>query len=277
MNTKWNAKIRDGVRMGKRDKFDELDKRLRAEYDRKIQEIEDDLSDDGSFDSDRINSEMLYQRIQERIREREEEKEKIQREKKKRWYRVERVAVVSVVTVVGIFLASMTSEANRTYLGDRIRYLMGDEVVVRVRGDEEQKNTENEEKEKVAYREIEEQIGIPVPVFRYKPSAEDTFEYEILHEDAIVMIKYQYNDIFLTLWMINKNRAETIEVAAHGKKISEVDVMEGVLTIPIQEIKDTIDFESTYAAQWEYKEGYYQLSGKVEEKEFIEIVKNICY
>ncbi len=263
--------------MGKRDKFDELDKRLRAEYDRKIQEIEDDLSDDGSFDSDRINSEMLYQRIQERIREREEEKEKIQREKKKRWYRVERVAVVSVVTVVGIFLASMTSEANRTYLGDRIRYLMGDEVVVRVRGDEEQKNTENEEKEKVAYREIEEQIGIPVPVFRYKPSAEDTFEYEILHEDAIVMIKYQYNDIFLTLWMINKNRAETIEVAAHGKKISEVDVMEGVLTIPIQEIKDTIDFESTYAAQWEYKEGYYQLSGKVEEKEFIEIVKNICY
>lgn len=277
MNTKWNAKIRDGVRMGKRDKFDELDKRLRAEYDRKIQEIEDDLSDDGSFDSDRINSEMLYQRIQEKIREREEEKEKIQREKKKRWYRVERVAVVSVVTVVGIFLASMTSEANRTYLGDRIRYLMGDEVVVRVRGDEEQKNTENEEKEKVAYREIEEQIGIPVPVFRYKPSAEDTFEYEILHEDAIVMIKYQYNDIFLTLWMINKNRAETIEVAAHGKKISEVDVMEGVLTIPIQEIKDTIDFESTYAAQWEYKEGYYQLSGKVEEKEFIEIVKNICY
>lgn len=72
--------------MGKRDKFDELDKRLRAEYDRKIQEIEDDLSDDGSFDSDRINSEMLYQRIQERIREREEEKEKIQREKKKRWW-----------------------------------------------------------------------------------------------------------------------------------------------------------------------------------------------
>ncbi len=263
--------------MGKRDKFDELDKRLRAEYDRKIQEIEDDLSDDGSFDSDRINSEMLYQRIQERIREREEEKEKIQREKKKRWYRVERVAVVSVVTVVGIFLASMTSEANRTYLGDRIRYLMGDEVVVRVRSDEEQKNMESEEKERAAYREIEEQIGISIPIFKYGAGAENSFEYEILHENAIAMIKYQYDDLVLFLWMVNKNRAETSGVVLHGKKIKEVDVMEGLLTIPIQEIKDTTDLKPTYAAQWEYQNGYYQLIGKIEEKEFIEIVKNICY
>lgn len=263
--------------MGKRDKFDELDKRLRAEYDRKIQEIEDDLSDDGSFDSDRINSEMLYQRIQERIREREEEKEKIQREKKKRWYRVERVAVVSVVTVVGIFLASMTSEANRTYLGDRIRYLMGDEVVVRVRSDEEQKNEESEEKEQVAYRKIEEEIGIPVPIFVYGSNAEDSFEYEIMHESSIVMIEYQHGDILLTLWMVNKNRAESSEVILHGKKIKEVDVMQGFLTIPIQKIKDTTDTKPTYVAQWEYEDGYYQLSGKVVEKEFLEIVKSIWY
>lgn len=277
MNTKWNAKIRDGVRMGKRDKFDELDKRLRAEYDRKIQEIEDDLSDDGSFDSDRINSEMLYQRIQERIREREEEKEKIQREKKKRWYRVERVAVVSVVTVVGIFLASMTSEANRTYLGDRIRYLMGDEVVVRVRGDDAQENVENEEKERAAYQEIEEEIGIPVPILKYRPNTENIFEYKIIHENSMGMIEYQYDDIFLNLWMANHNRAETSGIVAHGKKIKEVDVMEDTITISVYEIKDKTDIKSTYAAQWEYREGYYQLSGKIEEKEFIEIVKNICY
>ncbi len=275
MNTKWNAKIRDGVRMGKRDKFDELDKRLRAEYDRKIQEIEDDLSDDGSFDSDRINSEMLYQRIQERIREREEEKEKIQREKKKRWYRVERVAVVSVVTVVGIFLASMTSEANRTYLGDRIRYLMGDEVAVCVRSNEEQKNEESEES--AVYREIEEQIGISVPHFRYRPSTENTFEYKIMHESSMAMMEYQYDDILLTLWMVNKNRAETSGMVLHGKKIKEVDVMEGLFTIPVQEIKDTTDIKFTYAAQWEYKEGYYQLSGKVVEKEFLKIVESIYY
>ncbi len=263
--------------MGKRDKFDELDKRLRAEYDRKIQEIEDDLSDDGSFDSDRINSEMLYQRIQERIREREEEKEKIQREKKKRWYRVERVAVVSVVTVVGIFLASMTSEANRTYLGDRIRYLMGDEVVVRVRGDDAQENVENEEKERAAYQEIEEEIGIPVPILKYRPNTENIFEYKIIHENSMGMIEYQYDDIFLNLWMANHNRAETSGIVAHGKKIKEVDVMEDTITISVYEIKDKTDIKSTYAAQWEYREGYYQLSGKIEEKEFIEIVKNICY
>ena len=277
MNTKWNAKIRDGVRMGKRDKFDELDKRLRAEYDRKIQEIEDDLSDDGSFDSDRINSEMLYQRIQERIREREEEKEKIQREKKKRWYRVERVAVVSVVTVVGIFLASMTSEANRTYLGDRIRYLMGDEVAVYVTSNGEQKSSDSEEEERVAYQEIKEELGIPVPIFKYNPCTKGTFKYNITHKDSSATLGYQYDDIVLSLLMVNKNRAETSGMVVHGEKIKEVDVMGGVFTITVKKVKNTTDIKADYVSQWEYKDGYYQLSGKVEEKEFLKIVENIYY
>ncbi len=263
--------------MGKRDKFDELDKRLRAEYDRKIQEIEDDLSDDGSFDSDRINSEMLYQRIQERIREREEEKEKIQREKKKRWYRVERVAVVSVVTVVGIFLASMTSEANRTYLGDRIRYLMGDEVVVRVRSNGEQKNMEDEEEQQAVYQEIEEEIGIPVPILRYNPGIKGTFKYNITHKDSLATFEYQYSDIVLTLLMVNKKRTETSEMIVHGEKIKEVDVMMGAFIVSIQKVKNTTDFKADYVAQWEYQDGYYQLSGKVGEEEFIEIVESIYY
>lgn len=263
--------------MRKKKKYDELDRRLRAEYDRKIQEIEDDLSDDGSFDTDRIDSEMLYQRIQAKIREREEEKEKIQREKERRRYRIERVAVLLVVTVVGIFLASMTSEANRTYLGDRLRYLIGDEVVVRVRNDENQEDTDNGEKERAIYRKIEEEIGIPVPILKYGSNTENIFEYEITHESSMAVIEYQYDDILLDLCMINKNRAETSGVVMHGEKIKEVDVMGGFITILIQKIKDTTDFESTYAAQWEYKEGYYQLSGKVEEQEFIEIVNNIYY
>lgn len=263
--------------MRKKKKYDELDKRLRAEYDRKIQEIEDDLSDDGSFDTDRIDSEMLYQRIQAKIREREEEKEKIQREKERQRYRIERVAALLVVTVGGIFLAGMTSEANRTYLGDRLRYLLGNEVAVCVRNNEERKNEESEEKKRAAYREIEEEIGIPVPIFVYDSNTENSFKYNITHKNSAAILEYQYGDTVLMLGMVNKSRAETSGMAVHGKKIKEVDVMKGILTIPVQKIKDTTDFKSTYAAQWEYKEGYYQLSGKVEEKEFIEIVKNICY
>ena len=93
----------------------------------------------------------------------------------------------------------------------------------------------------------------------------------------MAMIKYQYDDLVLFLWMVNKNRAETSGMVLHGKKIKEVDVMEGLFTIPVQEIKDTTDIKFTYAAQWEYKEGYYQLSGKVVEKEFLKIVESIYY
>lgn len=66
-------------------------------------------------------------------------------------------------------------------------------------------------------------------------------------------------------------------MAFHGKKIEEVEVMGGFFTIPIQEVKNEKDKRASFAAQWEYEEGYYQLSGKAEEEEFITIVKNIRY
>ena len=43
------------------------------------------------------------------------------------------------------------------------------------------------------------------------------------------------------------------------------------------EIKEPEDEMATLAAQWTYKEGYYQLSGKIEESEFIKILKSIAY
>ena len=56
---------RDGTKMRKNFKFDKLDEWIKAEYDRETKEIEDSLSDDGSFDPNKIDSQELYQRIQE--------------------------------------------------------------------------------------------------------------------------------------------------------------------------------------------------------------------
>ena len=263
--------------MKKRHKFDKLDDLLREEYERKVREIEDDLSDDGSFDPDKVDSDMLLSRIKKQIQEREKEKEEIVQAKKEKRYRVVKVAGFFFVAGVAVFCASMTSEANRTYLGDRIRYLMGDEVAVYVTSNGEQKSSESEEEERVAYQEIKEELGIPVPIFKYNPCTKGTFKYNITHKDSSATLGYQYDDIVLSLLMVNKNRAETSGMVVHGEKIKEVDVMGGVFTITVKKVKNTTDIKADYVSQWEYKDGYYQLSGKVEEKEFLKIVENIYY
>ena len=55
--------------MGKNLKFDKLNEWIKAEYDRETKKIEDSLSNDGSFDPDKIDSEELFQRIQSRTGE----------------------------------------------------------------------------------------------------------------------------------------------------------------------------------------------------------------
>lgn len=271
--------------MGKENRFGRLDELLQEEYGREVRDIEENLSSDGSFDPDRIDSEALYLRIQEEIKAREEEKKKGEEEQKeeerekkgKFWHVMERVAIFIIVVSVGIFGVSMTSEARRSRLGDTIRYLMGNEVVLRMGGDEEHSTIEDDEKELQAYQQIKEEIGIPVPYLSYRENIEKTFKYKITHESTTAMLEYGYGDAILRLCIINKDRTDVSGIVFHGKKVKEVEIMGGLVTVPIQEIKDEMDVKASFATQWEYEGGYYQLSGKMEEKEFIKIVENIRY
>lgn len=270
--------------MEKRHKFGRLDKLIKAEQDRQAQKIEEGLSQDGSFDPDKIDSEALYQRIQEGIRENRERKKRmeleramIRRKKRLRW--VEKTACFFIVAGITAFCASMTSEANRTYLNDKMQYLAGDDVVIRMGNVEQERNMRDlDEKEKsLAYQEVQEKLGIPVPVFRYEPEGLREFGYDIWDGDAVATINYQFGDTVINFCMINKEKSEVSGIAIDGKTIEEVEILQGVISIPVQKIENPGDEKPSYTAQWEYKGGYYQLSGKSEEQEFLEIVKNIYY
>lgn len=269
--------------MGKENRFGRLDELLQEEYGREVRDIEENLSSDGSFDPDRIDSEALYLRIQEEIKDREEKKKKGEEEQKeeekkkkgKFWYVMERVAIIIIVVSVGIFGVNMTSEARRERLGDKIRYLTGNEVVVRRAEDGGDTAIVRDGDELQVYQQIKKEIGISVPYLSYK-DIHKTFKYDIINEGT-AMIEYQYNDMILNLCMVNKNKTDISGTVFHGKKIKEVEIMGGLVTVPIQEIKEQEDVKASFAAQWEYEGGYYQLSGKMKEKEFIEIVENIHY
>lgn len=180
-----------------------------------------------------------------------------------------------ITSVVGIFLASMTSHTNRIYLKHTIQYYVGKEVVV------ESGNSEAivgvEEEEDLIRQNIQQSLGIPVPVFMYRPDGQKPIEYSIELGNAAAAIEYPYEDAILNLYMLNENRADISEEGIHGEKIKETKIMKGMIRVYVRKVKGPEDKKATMLAYWRYENGYYKLSGKVDEKEFLKIVKAIYY
>ena len=271
---------RNGTKMGKNLKFDKLDEWIKAEYDRETEKIEDSLSNDGSFDPDKIDSEELFQRIQSRIREKVEQEIKSEAQGKRKVItrqRVGKCAAFLCTAVTGVFLASMTSEANRSYFMYKMQYLAGNEVVVDEGNEEDGKDIIEWKKAGEIRQDIEDKLGILVPDFQYMLELRTDEAYNIQYGDSIAAIEYQYDNIIVNLRMFNRNRTDISGIDFQGKGIKELSLMNDTVKMTVSEIKGLEDKQATLAAQWEYKEGYYQLSGKVEKEEFLKILKSIVY
>ena len=271
---------RNGMKMGKNLKFDNLNEWINGEYDRETKNIEDSLSNDGSFDPDKKDSEELFQCIQSRIREKEEQEIKSEVQGKRKVItrqRVGKCAAFFCTAVTGVFLASMTSEANRSYFMYKMQYLVGNEVVVDEGNEEDGKDIVEWKKAGEISQDIEDKLGILVPDFQYMLELRTNEVYNIQYGDSIATIEYKYDNIIVNLRMFNRNRTDISGIDFQGKGIKELSLMNDTVKMTVSEIKGLEDKQATFAAQWEYKEGYYQLSGKVEKEEFLKILKSIAY
>lgn len=264
--------------MGKISKFDKLNEWIKAEYDKKTEEIENSLSDDGSFDPDRIDSDELFRRIQARIRENEKRNvENTGMRKKIFWlnrYRVRKYAAFLVVAIIATFLASMTSEANRSYLEYKVRYLVGSEITLDEGNEDNSSNINLEEEKRQIEQEIENALDIRVPSLEYNLTINS---YDIQYGDAVATIEYQYKENIVNFRMYNKNKTDIKGIDFQGKIIQNLTLRVDAINAVVLEINDPGDEEVTLAAQWEYQNGYYQLSGKVQEEDFLKILKTIFY
>lgn len=268
--------------MGKSNRYNRLDKWLAENYDRETQRLEDNLSKDGSFDPGKVDGKALLSRIKEEIEAREKGKGRNRRNKREKvnFYLAGKWAAFLVITFAGLFAASMTSEANREYFSDAVRHVAGRDVIIKIGGTDVEVGAENInlDDEKIAAQKIEDKIGVPVPLFPYKPQSLDGLEYSIKDQkNSIADLEYKYGDTIVSLRVCNTNRTSKTGIEFHGKKINELKICNNIMTVNIYRVKDPDDLKPSFIAQWEYQEGYYQMIGKLEEDEFIEIVKNISY
>ena len=289
--------------MEKKFRDDELKKFLDEEFIKEADLMEEALFSDEELDDIELSDEEIdasYDKLVQRLKEdgvyREEASEELTKEtlkmdsavaaetseeitaenpsRKKYIYPLARVAVFVVVCTLGVLLAAMTSEANRKYFVNTMKYLTNNDVDYVIGNDVT--NEDGDLSEDEARVEIEEKLNIQVPEFMYRPDGFEFYRYELYVDGGVAKIEYKYKDNIIMFHMTNMEDArESGNFSTTGKR-SEV-VQENSLEVPIyvSRIEDEGDSMPTYSAHFEREDVSYRISGKIEEEEFYELIKNL--
>lgn len=205
-------------------------------------------------------------------RERRGKKYSHGRETNYRLHRLGKVVGMSVIAVACVFAASMTSEANRNYLVNSVRIWSGDDSKVIVDNNEENERANSDEEKAIA--DIEEKLGVEVPVFVYRPYEMEFSNYAIKTLTTLARIEYKYQNkcIVLVIDKQNKDKASRIR-SARGDERDIVVLSNGGIQIKIKQIYDSEDGMDSYSAEWNKDGVAYTLFGKIELAEMKKIIE----
>lgn len=281
---------------------DEIDdetfqKILEEEFIERERQIEEALFADEDFEDLKLTDKEVQDSYQELMRRFEEDKKKSTefskelvpdekkvlsmeeaRERGKKaaggLHRLGRVVGMAVVAVACVFAASMTSEANRTYLVNSVRIWSGDDS--KIVTDNDEKNEKSNLDEEVAVAEIEEKLNVEVPQFYYRPYKFEFSNYVIDELTSLARIEYDYkkNLIVLLIDKQNDGRSSRIKSACGDEQNLIVTSNDGTI---VQIKRNYDDEETSYSAEWEKNGVTYTLSGKIELEEIKKIIKKMLF
>lgn len=272
----------------------ELKKWLAEEYEKETEEMEKILFPDGVIPDDGETEEeakAAYQRLVEKLKAdgvyKEDEPDSIKTDDhkenvkivylpEKKSHKAARVAAAVLVCSAGIFAASMTSQANRSYFIDSVRYWVGDDTSISIENDEG--NEKAQKDEQMAIDNVEKELGVNVPLILERPKGFKFKDYRVNAESGYAFFEYSYNGEILTIY-INKYDKETKSSGASldGKEIDTIKLPEEEISIQIKKIMAKGDKKASYVAYWSSSTEFYQIESQMEEQKFIKLIKNIKF
>ena len=237
------------------------------------------LPDDGETEEE---AKAAYKKLVDRLKadgvyeEDEPEKVKIVYLPEKKRHKAAKVAAAVLVCAAGVFAASMTSQANRSYFIDSVKVWTGNDTKISV--DNDVRNDSVDMCEDDAISDITEKLGIKVPYFMYRPQKFKYLDYEVDKMQKFAFMEYQHDDKVITLYMDqNIDNQNSIAIGLDGKQIKKIVFDDENITITLLAVRDKADKEKNYVAYWKYEEVYYQVSGKMPENEFEKLIENMRF
>lgn len=272
----------------------ELKKWLAEEYEKETEEMEKILFPDGVIPDDGETEEeakAAYRRLVERLKAdgvyKEDETDSIKTDDhkenvkfvylpEKKSHKAARVAAAVLVCSAGIFAASMTSQANRSYFLDSVRYWVGDDTRISIENDEG--NEKEQKDEQKAIDAIEEELDLDVPLILDRPENFKFRSYNVNVESGYALIEYCYGQEIVNIYINDySDERKSGAYILDGKEIATVKMKNENINITIKKIQDKNDKKENYAAYWEKDSVFYQISGKMQQNEFMNLVNNIKF
>lgn len=274
----------------------ELKKWLAEEYEKETEEMEKILFPDGVIPDDGETEEeakAAYQRLVEKLKAdgvyKEDETDSIKTNDhkenvkivylpEKKSHKAARVAAAVLVCSAGIFAASMTSQANRSYFIDSVRYWAGDDTSISIENDEENERAQKDEQ--MALDNIEKGISAKVPKFMYRPDGFEFKDYYVSTSAGYAVMEYYYGKNIIMIYIGRYDQeAKSSVYILDGKIIDKVNLENENITVNIEKVKDDADTDTNenYVACWKNESIFYQITGKMQKEEFIKFIKNIVF
>lgn len=272
----------------------ELKKWLAEEYEKETEEMEKILFPDGVIPDDGETEEeakAAYQRLVEKLKAdgvyKEDETDSIKTDDhkenvkivylpEKKSHKAARVAAAVLVCSAGIFAASMTSQANRRYFIDSVRYWVGYDTKIVV--DNDRTNEKECEDEQTALDNIEKEISAKVPQFMYRPDGFEFKDYYVSTSAGYAVMEYYYGENIIMVYIGRYDQeAKSSAYILDGKVIDKVNLENENITVNIEKVKDDADTNENYVACWKDESIFYQITGKMQKEEFIKFIKNIVF
>lgn len=274
----------------------ELKKWLAEEYEKETEEMEKILFPDGVIPDDGETEEeakAAYQRLVEKLKAdgvyKEDETDSIKTDDhkenvkivylpEKKSHKADRVAAAVLVCSAGIFAASMTSQANRSYFIDSVRYWAGDDTSISIENDEENERAQKDEQ--MALDNIEKGISAKVPKFMYRPDGFEFKDYYVSTSAGYAVMEYYYGKNIIMIYIGRYDQeAKSSVYILDGKIIDKVNLENENITVNIEKVKDDADTDTNenYVACWKNESIFYQITGKMQKEEFIKFIKNIVF
>lgn len=198
---------------------------------------------------------------------------KVQAQGRRRY--IKRFVQMAATVLICVFAVSMSSEANRQYIMGMVNTIIGNgsqSAAVDTKGTVFNRDKEEGE----AYEEIEEKLGIPVPRLTCLAEGmayDSYFLSEGLRDGSVF---YTYGEMIVTL-SIRKREGTSIMSQTFGGELADQFIIE-VNELPVQIYEMEYEGgEHSYIAEFEWEDGYYVLTGKIEREAFLKVVQGLAF
>lgn len=181
----------------------------------------------------------------------------------------------AAVVALGVFVLSMSSEANRVKLLSVWNSIVSDGLRVNIDVNDEYQDYTKEFLEQGIYEAIKNNLNISPLKIIYLPEGMLYKDYTIDIEGGLANIYYTYNDTIVSVCMYQDDETSSHSQKFDGKIVDSIEIYFGEINAKIWEIRDGDD--KSYISGFKYQNAYYTICGSMPEKEFKKMVSGIIF